>query len=170
MNDLGRRPVGPDATVDLVEAELSRLARRLERVRLSASGGDVALERAAYTLLRELHDAGPERLTVMAARLGLDTSTVSRQIAMLETAGLVRRDPDPDDRRAHLVGVSAAGERALRETRAARRRLFDDVMAGWSEEDRRRFADLLRRFNDEITERRAAPGPAARSTARAATR
>jgi len=141
--------------VDAIELELARLARRLERVRLTAEAGGIALERAAYALLRELDDSGPERLTAVAARLALDTSTVSRQAAALETAGLIARDPDPSDRRAQLLRVSEQGRIALRETRAARRELFLEVIGGWSDVDRRRFAALLRRFNDQIAGRTA---------------
>lgn len=140
----------PTRPIDAIEHELGRLAGRLSRVRLDAT--EIALERAAYALLRELEAAGPERLTAVAARMGLDASTVSRQAAALEAAGLIARDPDPSDRRAHLLRVSERGADVLRQTRAARRGLFLQVMASWSDADRGRFARLLRRFNDEIAE------------------
>lgn len=163
----GRPIEAPD--VDAIEVELGRLARQLERVRLSAGPGAVVLERAAYALLRELDESGPERLTAAAARMGLDASTVSRQVGALEAAGLVVRDPDPTDRRAQLLRLSAAGRSALRETRAARRGAFLEVIGAWEREDRKRFAALLRRFNDEIAGRTAAEaGPVAAAKARRA--
>ncbi len=45
---------------------------------------------------------------------------MSGYVDRLERAGLVRRTPDPDDRRRHGLSVTAEGERVLRSVRSRR--------------------------------------------------
>jgi len=49
---------------------------------------------------------------------------LSRVVAALDEAGLVRRRPDPDDRRAGRVEVTAAGRRTHDRLRAERARVL----------------------------------------------
>ena len=60
------------------------------------------LEPAAYGLLSVLLHQGGMRLTALATCIGVGKPSVSRQIAFLETLGLVRKEDDPDDGRAQL--------------------------------------------------------------------
>ena len=60
-----------------------------------------------------LQDAGPLRASDLVARLGLDKSTVSRQVASLVDLGLVDRGADPDDGRAQVLTPSAEGAARL---------------------------------------------------------
>jgi DNA-binding MarR family transcriptional regulator len=53
------------------------------------------------------------RSSDLAARAGLDPSTVSRAVAGLVTQGLVTREADPHDGRATLLVVTPAGHAAL---------------------------------------------------------
>jgi DNA-binding MarR family transcriptional regulator len=53
----------------------------------------------------------------LASHSGLDQSTVSRAVATLVGLGLLERVPDPADRRASILAVTAAGRDVLAETR-----------------------------------------------------
>ena len=53
----------------------------------------------------------------IAAKLGVDPSVVSRQLAGLHRLELVERGTDPADRRAELISLTAAGHERLREAR-----------------------------------------------------
>jgi DNA-binding MarR family transcriptional regulator len=69
-----------------------------------------------YDVLLELN-AAPDRCLRMqdlAERVVLSRSRVSRLVDDLERDGLVTRQPDPDDGRAILACLTAAGRRALR--------------------------------------------------------
>ncbi len=110
----------------------------------------VALERAAYGVVREVADCGAVRLTDLANSLGLDLSTVSRQVKGLEAAGLLARTEDPDDRRAAWVTTSRDGAEALDRLARVRHRFFEDLLARWPQEDRDRLAPLRERFAREL--------------------
>ena len=58
---------------------------------------------------------GSERSTVteLAARLQLAQTTVTDQVRRAEDAGLVAREPSPDDARVAILCLTAEGERRL---------------------------------------------------------
>ncbi|MCW2577621.1 MAG: hypothetical protein JWR66_3651, partial [Modestobacter sp.] len=75
-----------------LEREIALLLRRSRAIQGRLAGELHAdLDGAAYGLLVLLDDAGPLRASDVVARLGLDKSTVSRQVASLVDLGLVHR-------------------------------------------------------------------------------
>ncbi|MGY1756766.1 MULTISPECIES: MarR family winged helix-turn-helix transcriptional regulator [unclassified Geodermatophilus] len=105
------------------------------------------LDGAAYGLLALLADAGPLRASDLVARLGLDKSTVSRQVASLVALGMVDREPDPADGRAQVLTPSPEGAARLARIRDARRERWEADLSGWPAEDVAQLGELLARFN-----------------------
>ena len=105
------------------------------------------VERAAYGILAWLHDAGPLRPSALATHFHLDASTISRQVASLEQAGLIAREPDPEDRRACRLRLTEHGREVLTTTRTERRGVVRTLLESWSPEDLATFASLLAAFN-----------------------
>ena len=105
------------------------------------------LDGAAYGLLALLQDTGPLRASDLVTRLGLDKSTVSRQIASLVDLGLVDRAADPDDGRAQVLTPSAEGAARLTGIRDARRARWEADLSDWDSEDVATLATLLGRLN-----------------------
>ena len=146
-----------------LEREIGLMLRRSRAIssRLSAELHP-DLDGAAYGLLALLQDAGPLRASDLVARLGLDKSTVSRQIGTLVQLGLVDRAADPADGRAQVLTPSAEGSARLSRIREARRARWEEDLAGWPIEDVGTLAELLHRFNALRTAREddagAAPG------------
>ncbi len=56
---------------------------------------------------------GAVRQNVLAERMGVEAMTLSTSLDRLEARGLDLRQPDPADRRAKLVQLTAAGEEVL---------------------------------------------------------
>src|SRR6266576_2155637 len=91
--------------LDLVETEMAVLARVLEGLhRRSEIYRD--LDRAGYLIARTLETTGPVSINGLASVLGLDATTVTRQVATMEIARLLRRRADPDDGRVSLISLS----------------------------------------------------------------
>jgi DNA-binding MarR family transcriptional regulator len=63
-------------------------------------------------VLRVVTDAGPLSQREISDRLGFDPSDMVGALDILEKAGLVERQRDPDDRRRHAVSVTPAGRKA----------------------------------------------------------
>ncbi|MFE7527998.1 MarR family winged helix-turn-helix transcriptional regulator [Kitasatospora sp. NPDC057542] len=129
-----------------LQYQLAVFARRMEQVRTSG-GGVGALDRAAYLLLDRLERHGPANVKALAEALGVDSSTVTRQVAPLVAAGLVGRVQDPADRRAVRLALTSHGAGRLSEVRDGRAELTRRLVAGWPPEEQRVFCALLARFN-----------------------
>ncbi|KJS58817.1 MarR family winged helix-turn-helix transcriptional regulator [Streptomyces rubellomurinus] len=128
-----------------LQYQLAVFSRRMEQVRTSGGGG--TLDRAAYLLLDRLERHGPANVKALADALGVDSSTVTRQVAPLVAAGLVGRVQDPADRRAVRLALTPVGSGRLAEVRDGRAELTRRLTAGWPPEEQRAFCTLLARFN-----------------------
>jgi DNA-binding MarR family transcriptional regulator len=110
----------------------------------------VSLDRALFPLLVRIGAQGPLGVAELAAMVGRDHSTVSRQAAKLDELGLVSRQPHADDRRVTVATITAKGRRIADTLAAARRRLFDRMLADWSAADRANIARLTRKLADAM--------------------
>ncbi|WP_413760995.1 MarR family winged helix-turn-helix transcriptional regulator [Streptomyces sp. MMBL 11-3] len=117
------------------------------RARASAGRMHPELSLVSYTLLGHLEGSGGCRATDLAAHYALDKSTVSRQVSALEGAGLIARRADPQDQRVQVLDLTPAGREILAQVTARRRDAFRARLEGWPEDDLRRFAAYLRRYN-----------------------
>jgi DNA-binding MarR family transcriptional regulator len=142
-----------EAEYDRLSTELIKLNRLLERAqaRFSAQHQD-GVERAAFLLLVHLVRTGPQRLSALAEAVHSDVSTVSRQVTQLVRLGLVARRPDPGDGRASLLAATDAGAESYEARIRLRNRNMAGVLAGWTDDDRRGFVELLARFNADYAE------------------
>ncbi len=148
-----------DEALDVLETELAMLARTLEALG-RRSEIHRRLDRAGYVLLRALAADGPASISGLAGRLGLDATTVTRQVAGLEDDGLVRRRRDPSDARVCRVELTPAGRRRMDSVRTARRHRVGALVDDWSDGDVARLGALLGRLNGAIRDLRPDPrGP-----------
>jgi DNA-binding MarR family transcriptional regulator len=107
----------------------------------------VRLDRALFPLLTRIGRYGPIGVVELADLVGRDHSTVSRQTTKLEAQGLVERRPAPGDQRVRLLEPTAAGRRMLDQFAAVRRKLLDERLGDWSDEERATLPALLRRLS-----------------------
>lgn len=137
---------------ELVADALGTLLRRDTRARLYhhlTEGLGEAVDPVTYPVLSGLARTGSCSAADLAERIGLDRSGVTRRASQLENAGLLRREPDPADRRATLLVLTATGEQIVA---ATRRRLAERLRTGfadWPPEQAQAFAHGLRRFVEE---------------------
>ncbi|WP_091090258.1 MarR family winged helix-turn-helix transcriptional regulator [Micromonospora nigra] len=106
-----------------------------------------SISRGEFDVLAALRRAGePYSLApkALAASLMLTSGGMTGRLDRLERAGLVRRSPDPADRRGLRVTLTPAGRNLVEEAAEAgltvQRRLLDALPPA----DRERLADLLR--------------------------
>jgi DNA-binding MarR family transcriptional regulator len=133
-----------------IEQQITVLLRRVQRIHLSTTTGDVNLERSAYGIMCKLADEGPQRLGALATAFGLDPSTITRQVQALEEIGLADRKTDPSDRRASILDLTPNGRAVLDDTRARRRSRLQAALSDWPEADLTDFGRLLKEFNASL--------------------
>ena len=129
-----------------VLSRISRLARHLDRERRGAFAAH-DLESWEFDVLAALRRQGaPYELSPGALlRATLVTSgTMTNRVDRLEEAGLVRRRPDPQDKRGVLVTLTAAGQSRVDAALADLLAAEQALLAGLPEASRHTLADLLR--------------------------
>jgi DNA-binding MarR family transcriptional regulator len=101
----------------------------------------IRLDRALFPPLVLIERLGPIGVVELAERVGRDYTTVSRQVAKLESLGLVRRQAQPGDRRVRESVITDQGKAMTGMIDAARFRMAEQVFADWNAQD---FDDLVR--------------------------
>ena len=76
------------------------------------------LRTTQYSLLKALAQPGPHSLGGVAARMGLDRTTLGRNLRPLERDGLVSIDVDPADRRGRALTITDRGVAKLHHAQA----------------------------------------------------
>ncbi len=156
-------PTTVDTTTELLERlqhQVALFARRAEQTRLGGIGkARNSMDRAAYLLLHRLDLTGPTGVKALADGMGVDSSTVTRQVAPLVETGLVERTAHPDDGRAVVLALSPSGADRLTRVRASRQALMEVLTADWSEPERTTFCALLTRFNSALADRPVSRAP-----------
>ena len=141
---MSRRSGPPPSAPELVETLLSvtHAIRRRHNAELAAY--DVSVPRGR--LLRAMLELGQPRMSELAASLGLNARTITTAVDALEKEGLLERQPEPADRRATRVTLTAAGRRHIEEWQAFQRELAETAMAPLSDDERRTLRDMLERL------------------------
>jgi DNA-binding MarR family transcriptional regulator len=154
-------PTGADDRGDqafcAVEQELGLLYRRARALSVDmAREVHPELEPGPYSLLGRLDEVAPARSSDLAGYFGVGKATISRQLKALEELGLIGREPDPVDGRAHLLVLTAHGKQRLDRARTARQQRFRALLGMWPQEEVEQLARMLGRFNT-LTERQGEP-------------
>jgi len=101
------------------------------------------LTRTQVSVLFALVRQGSRRPGDLAEREGINPTLMSRVVGGLETAGLARRVPDPEDGRAVRVDATPEGVRLYEQLQRDRARLIADYVDGLSSEDGDRLLAAL---------------------------
>lgn len=137
----------PDADGLLAE-QLLRLTRRLHRIQkrhLVPIGITPAQSRLLRTLVQ--YDT-PPRMADLAQHLEVVPRAVTSLVDGLEASDLVRRVPDPTNRRVIRIELTDAGRKALGELRGARLAAAEDILAPLDAAQREQLGGLLNALFD----------------------
>jgi DNA-binding MarR family transcriptional regulator len=113
----------------------------------------IKLDRALFPPLVLIERLGPIGVVELADRIGRDYTTLSRQVAKLESLGLVSRRPQPGDRRVRESVITEEGSAMTAMIDAARLRMAGQVFADWDARDFDDLVRLMRKFADALEAR-----------------
>jgi DNA-binding MarR family transcriptional regulator len=139
--DLDPSPIG-------IVGRVSRLARELEQ-RLEPVYKAHGLEPGWHDVLATLRRTGPPyrlRPTDLTDALMLTSSGTTKRLDRLEQAGLVAREPDPDDRRGTLITLTPAGHELIDSVTEAHLANERRLLSALDATEQRDLADLLRKL------------------------
>lgn len=138
-------------SLGILESEVGVLLRRIKRVigeRARAVHPD--LHPSTYMVLTHICEEGPVRASALVDRFEIDKGAISRSVNHLLDLGLIAVEPDPGDRRANLLSVTAEAVSRIDEIVAHRRKLLDEKLGDWSAEELARFVSDLGRYNEAL--------------------
>ncbi|HWF25041.1 MAG TPA: MarR family transcriptional regulator [Solirubrobacteraceae bacterium] len=127
-------------TAARLRASIGKLSRRL---RPTAAGAAAGLTPTRISILFTIRRLGPIRLSELAEEEGLNPTMLSRVIAAFADSGLVTRVSDPDDRRAALVQVTAAGRELCERMQGERTDVLELALWALADADRRAVEQAL---------------------------
>ena len=97
-----------------------------------------------YIVLTALVEQPVRTQAALAQAINADKSRIIGVLDELQRRGLIRCQPDADDRRVHLLSLTPAGDRLRRSVEAAIRGSEEDVLASLPPADREAFLRSLK--------------------------
>lgn len=88
---------------------------------------EAELSTAQLSVLNMLTDGG-QRVSAIAANLGVKVPSATEAIKRLESAGLLSRNSDPEDSRAVVVQLTGAGREVAEKNNNRRNQLMADLL------------------------------------------
>ncbi|HEX2142640.1 MAG TPA: MarR family transcriptional regulator [Candidatus Limnocylindria bacterium] len=161
----------PDLDLDIegIVERIQKLNKHLDRA-LNETLANFQLDRGEWWLLGALRRSGPPYRRSpghLAQEMGLSSGAMTKRLDRLETAGLVRRLPDPNDRRSLQVELTEAGWQMWQDSVSVQAQKEQMVASALSREEKEQLNTLLRRLMLEFERQQAASQGAAQPAASA---
>jgi DNA-binding MarR family transcriptional regulator len=130
--------------------DIVSVVNRPQRDEQMVRDAGISLDRALFPLLVLIERLGPIGVVDLADRVGRDYTTVSRQVAKLESQGLIKRQDGAADRRVREAAVTPKGKAMTDRIDAARERMARRLFENWEAGEIEAFVRLMRKFADGL--------------------
>lgn len=144
-----------DLEVEGIVDRVGGINRRINRM-LDETLAEVALDHAEYKALTALSQAGPPFRSTpgrLAKRMELSSGAMTNRLDRLEEAGLVRRLPDPEDRRSVVVELTDHGRDTIKKAVGVQAQKEALMAAALSPREQKQLNGLLRKVMVEFERR-----------------
>jgi len=131
--------------------DIAGVINRPQRDEVLIQAAGIPLDRALFPLLVGIGRFGPIGIVELADRVGRDHTTVSRQVAKLESLGLVQRQGNTKDGRVREAVITQAGKAMTGRVDEARERAGRAIFEKWDAGDFDALVRLMRRFADDLS-------------------
>lgn len=132
-----------DALIDIVS-----VMNRPQRDEGMVRDAGIALDRALFPLLVVIERRGPIGVVELADGVGRDYTTVSRQVAKLESLGLVERQTSESDRRVRKAMIAPKGKAMTDKVDGVRERNARAIFQTWDAHEVDDLVRLMRKLAD----------------------
>ncbi len=144
------RPSPPDDALNVALERLRRLMGSRSVYARQAEAAEVALPQQAVQVLATLAGQPPRAVAEVARAARMDVGAVSRQLRILEDAGLASRRASPTNGTVVLTAATRAGEELAERFRDVGRSQLERALAAWSTAEREQLGRLMLRFVEDL--------------------
>lgn len=130
--------------------DIAGMMNRPQQDEMMVREAGISLDRALFPLLVGIERRGPIGVVELADGVGRDHTTVSRQVAKLESLGLVERRAGATDRRVREAVATPKGKAMTDAVDAARERIARRIFADWDAGEFEDLVRLMRKFADAM--------------------
>lgn len=147
-------PTTPDdEALSAIQTALGIAARRAKDLSLQEAVGARAgyeIEGPLYSTLSRLGLTDRYTVSELAERCGMELSTVSRRVRILEERGLVERETPDHDRRSSYLRLSPEGRVQFEVLSTTWRQMLGEAMGNWEPDEITEFARMFDRFARDL--------------------
>ena len=137
---------------DHLPHRLQLLARMIDRESARQLAEQSGLTLAEWRVLAYAGSSERTSAAEICAAFDVDRAEVSRAVARLVEAGLLRREPDEANRKRMMLALTDPGRVLYQETRTRRVDYFRQILAPLDPAERERFDEMLRRVALKVDE------------------
>jgi MarR family transcriptional regulator, transcriptional regulator for hemolysin len=135
--------------------DVARLMRK--RFEQHARTNALGLTRSQASVLGRLSRQEGINQVTLAQLLELEPITLVRLLDRLQAAGLIERRPDPSDRRAYTLYLTARARPLLDRVALIARDVYDEALNGLSPPERQQLVTMLEMMKGNLTDRLCVP-------------
>ena len=140
-------PGPPRTPIGLHLAQVAKVVNRAFVDALAGAGGSLPV----WLVLIALKSQQAANQRQLADAVGIQGPTLTHHLNTMESAGLLTRRRDPDNRRVHLVELTTAGDQLFLRLREAAISFDRRLRGGLSESDTAQLEQLLTRLRENVT-------------------
>ena len=118
---------------------------RASHTQTAAALHSIGLTPALFAVLNYLRGRDGAIQQQIGSAMGIDPSTMVSLVDQLERAGLAKRRPQAQDRRAREILVTPKGRRTLKRARELAEEVEGDILQGLAPVERRQLVSLLQK-------------------------
>lgn len=126
----------------------SRMIHRFAESRIAEHKRYNNLSRPRMGVLFMVHHSGGMRMGDLAAKLCVAPRTVTDLVDGLERDGYLHRVPDPNDRRASRLELSALAKKELDNMSAMRTKFIEEIFSPLNDEEKTSLMSLLNKLRE----------------------
>lgn len=128
--------------IEILRHGMRLLARKMELM-TKGEAGCCGITLTQCHLLTEIGWAGAASLNTLSERLGVDKSTMSRNIDILVNSGLVSRTTDPDNRRTVTIALTGEGQWLFAKVEASMTQFYETLYSALPADKRSQVVESL---------------------------
>lgn len=124
------------------------LTRRIGLLNKNCCGIEgISVSAVQSHILHEINRRDEPVMQQVAETLGVDITTFSRQIQSMVSAGLVQKNPHPEDRRFHILTLTEKGKVTAAYIDSAMGSFFDEIFSHMTEFEKETVVRSLKLLN-----------------------